>query len=255
MVKIISWNPNGIRALMKKINMNKFINDNKPDILCFNEIKASEPINTIYLHLHYKYQYWNISKRKGYAGTVTFSLIKPLSVDKSPFDDEGRLICLEFDKYYVINVYVPNSGAKLARLKYRTEVWDIKLREYISKLKKPVIIVGDLNVAHHEIDIARPKTNLRTAGYTIEERKSFQKLLDMGFIDTYRSKNPDEVKYSYWSYRTRGRERNVGWRIDYGLVSKDLEDKIEEVNILDKEMGSDHCPVSLIIGFEKDILK
>ena len=248
MVKIISWNPNGIRALMRKINMREFIKDNNPDILCFNEIKASDPVNTIYMQIAFKYHYWNISKRKGYAGTITYSKIKPISVDKSPFDEEGRLICLEFDKYYVLNVYVPNSGAKLARLHYRTKTWDVQLRQYIYHLKKkPVIIVGDLNVAHHEIDLARPKTNLTTAGYTLDERKSFDKLLSMGFIDTFRYKNPDVVKYSYWSYRTRGRERGVGWRIDYCLIPEDMKDKIKEVDILDDQMGSDHCPISLII--------
>lgn len=252
MVKIISWNPNGIRALMKKIDIKKFIDDNKPDILCFNEIKASDAVNTIYMQLEFKYHYWNLSKRKGYAGTIVYSKIEPLSVDKSPFDEEGRLICLEFDEYYVLNLYVPNSGQGLKRLKYRVEEWDVKLREYVHKLmsKKPVVIMGDMNVAHQAIDLARPKQNSRIAGYTKEERESFQKLLDMGFIDTYRSVNPETVKYSYWSYRTRGRERGVGWRIDYGLVSEKLKDNVGEVDILDKQMGSDHCPVSLIIDFE-----
>ena len=250
MVKIISWNPNGIRALFKKIDMNSFLKNHEPDILCFNEIKASNQVNTIYMQMMFKYQYWNISKaKKGYAGTVTFSKIKPLSVDKSPFDEEGRLICLEFEEYYVLNLYVPNSGQGLKRLKYRVEEWDVKLREYIGKLKKPVVIVGDMNVAHQAIDLARPKTNLLTAGYTIEERENFQKLLDMGFIDTFRNKNPETIKYSYWSYRFKCRERGIGWRLDYGLVSEKLKDKIEEVEIMD-QTGSDHNPILLVISLK-----
>lgn len=245
-MKIISWNPNGIRALMKKVNIDSFIKEHDPDILCFNEIKASAPSNVIIFQLNFKYQYWNVSKaRKGYAGTMVACKKKPLSVDKSPFDNEGRMICLEFKDYYVINLYVPNSGSELKRLKYRVEEWDIKLREYVKKLDKPIIMVGDFNVAHKEIDLARPKTNKKTAGFTNEERESFQKLLDMGFIDTYRKFEPEKVKYSYWSYRFRCREKGLGWRIDYGLVSKKLEDKIEEVDILDKQMGSDHCPILL----------
>lgn len=245
-MKIISWNPNGIRALLKKIRLDKFIEEYKPDILCFNEIKGSAAISNIYLQSLFKHQYWNISKaKKGYAGTVVFSKIKPINVIKSPFDEEGRLICLEFDNYYVINVYVPNAGAELKRLKYRVEEWDEKLREFILSLKKPVIIVGDFNVARTEKDLARPKNNLRTAGYTKEERESFEKTLSLGLMDTYRELYPNEIKYSYWSYRFRCREKNLGWRIDYCLISNELKDKIIKSEILDKEIGSDHCPILL----------
>ena len=184
-------------------------------------------------------------KKKGYAGTCILSNIKPLSIEKSPFDDEGRLLCLEFEEYYLINLYVPNAGQDLKRIKYRVEEWDVKLRKYIKSKTKPVIVVGDLNVAHKEIDIARPKTNLRTPGYTIEERSSFDKLLGIGLIDTYRYIHPKEIKYSYWSYRFKCREKNLGWRIDYALVPEKMKSKIKRSEILDDEIGSDHCPILL----------
>ena len=245
-MKIISWNPNGIRALMKKISIKDFIKKYQPDILCFNEIKASTPISNIYLQLEFKNQYWNVSKaKKGYAGTVVLSKIKPINVIKSPFDDEGRLICLEFEEYYLINVYVANAGQDLKRLDYRIGVWDVKLREFVSKLDKPVIIMGDMNVAHKEIDIARPKYNLRTPGFTIEERESYKKLLDLGFVDTFRHFYPTTIKYTYWGYRFKCREKNIGWRIDAALVNKDLMNKVVSSEILDEEVGSDHCPIVL----------
>ena len=245
-MKILSWNPNGIRALMKKISIKDFIKKYKPDIICFNEIKASAPLPNIYLQLEFKNQYWNVSKaRKGYAGTAVLSKIKPLNVIKSPFDDEGRLICLEFEEYFLINVYVVNAGQGLKRLYHRISDWDVKLREFISKLEKPVILMGDMNVAHKEIDIARPKSNLQTPGFTKEERVSYQKLLDMGLVDTFRHFYPNVVKYTYWGYRFRCREKNIGWRIDAALVDKNIMDKVVSSEILDDEKGSDHCPIML----------
>lgn len=252
-MKIIAWNPNGIRALLKKINIQKFINTYKPDILCFNEIKASNPINSIYLQTIYKHQVWNISKKKGYAGTCVLSKIKPLNIEKSPFDEEGRLIRLEFEDYNVIVVYVPNSGQDLKRLNYRVNVWDAKLREYIKQLEKPVILVGDCNVARTPMDLARPKNNTRSSGFTKEERESFEKTLnECQLIDTFRHFYPKEIKYSYWGYRFKCREKNLGWRIDYGLVYKDLLDQIKSSEILDNELGSDHCPILLEINTEKN---
>jgi exodeoxyribonuclease-3 len=242
-MKIISWNVNGIRSWLKKIKFQQFIKNYEPDILCLNEIKASNPINALDFYI-YKYRYWNISKKKGYAGTCIFSKLEPLSVEKSPFDEEGRLLCLEFEDYYLINLYVPNSGQELKRLKYRTEKWDEELRNYIKKKDKAVIIVGDMNVAHKEIDLARPKSNLHTAGYTMEERNSFEKLLNIGLIDTYRLLHQEtKDKYTYWSYRFKCREKNLGWRIDYALISNNLKDKIVKSEILENELGSDHCPI------------
>lgn len=250
-MKIISWNPNGIRALMKKINISDFIKKYKPDILCFNEIKASAPVSTIPLQLAFKHQYWNISEKKGYAGTVVFSKIKPLNVIKSPFDKEGRLICLEFEEYFVINVYVPNSGQELKRLEYRVNVWDRFLREFISKLEKPVILVGDMNVARTEIDLARPRQNRMSSGFTKEERESFELLLkECKLVDTFRHFHPEEVKYTYWGYRFRCREKNLGWRIDHGLVSENFVKNVMRSEILDEELGSDHCCILLELKSE-----
>ena len=250
-MKIISWNPNGIRALIKKIKLTEFIKKYKPYILCFNEIKASAAISSIPLQLEFRHQYWNISEKKGYAGTCVLSKIKPLNVIKSPFDKEGRLICLEFEEYFVINVYVPNSGQELKRLGYRVHQWDFALREFVSKLEKPVILVGDMNVARTSIDLARPRQNTKTSGFTIEERESFEKLLkECKLIDTFRYLHPNVVKYTYWGYRFRCREKNLGWRIDYGLVSEKIKDKIVRSEILDKELGSDHAPIVLELKSE-----
>ena len=195
----------------------------------------------------YPYQYWNISKaRKGYSGTVVFSKVKPLSVEKSPFDNEGRLINVEYEDFNLINLYVPNSGQELKRLEYRVNEWDEKLREYIKGQKKPVIVVGDMNVARYEIDLARPKTNTRSSGFTKEERESFEKTLELGLVDTFRHFHPEEVKYSYWGYRFRCREKNLGWRIDYFLVSKELMKNITESDIMADQIGSDHAPIILL---------
>ena len=244
-MKIISWNPNGIRALLKKIKINEFLQNHKPDILCFNEIKASHPENNLYFQTFFKHQYWNISEKKGYAGTCIFSNIKPLNIIKSPFDNEGRLICLEFEDFFLINVYTPNAGQELKRLDYRVKEWDVKFQEFVGKFQKPSILVGDFNVAHKPIDLARPKSNEHSAGFTKEERDSFQELLNLGFIDSFRMFYPDKVQYSYWGYRFKCREKNLGWRIDYGLVSEKLKDKIKSSEILDNQLGSDHCPIIL----------
>ena len=246
-MKIIYWNVNGIRAVQRRINFNKFLTDNNADIMCLGEIKASKTENNMHLQMMYPHQYWNISKaKKGYSGTVVLSKIKPLSVEKSPFDEEGRLINLEFDNFNLINLYVPNSGQELKRLEYRVNEWDKKLREYINSQKKPVIVVGDMNVARYEIDLARPKSNRRSSGFTKEERESFEKTLDLGLVDTFRHFHPDEVKYSYWGYRFKCREKNLGWRIDYFLVSKELMKDVRESDIMTEQVGSDHAPIILL---------
>lgn len=248
-MKIISWNVNGLRALSRNISIENFVKKYNPDIICFNEIKSSTQTNTLLFNiLGYKEQYWNISTKKGYAGTVIFSKVKGIKIEKSPFDKEGRLICVEFPKFYLINLYVPNSGAQLKRLKYRTEEWDKELRKYIKdkQKNKEVIVVGDLNVARTEKDLARPKTNLKTAGYTLEERESFETTLkELELKDTFRELNPETIKYTYWSYRCKCREKNLGWRLDYALVSKKMFKNIKKSEIMDKEVGSDHCPILL----------
>ena len=246
-MKIIYWNVNGIRAVQRRINFNKFLTEQNADIMCLGEIKASKTENNMHFQMMYPHQYWNISKaRKGYSGTVVFSKVKPISVEKSPFDNEGRLINLEYEDFNLINLYVPNSGQELKRLEYRVNEWDEKLREYIKAQKKPVIVVGDMNVARYEIDLARPKSNTRSSGFTKEERESFEKTLELGLVDTFRHFHPEEVKYSYWGYRFRCREKNLGWRIDYFLVSKEMMKNVRESNILADQMGSDHAPIILI---------
>jgi exodeoxyribonuclease-3 len=257
--KIISWNVNGIRALVKKVDMQKFLEKHKPDIMCFNEIKLSIPYDKVENNLQckikkYPHRYWNSSKtKKGYSGTAIFSNIKPLSVVydlDNHKNDEGRVITLEFEDYYLVNVYTPNSGRILERLKYRTEEWDVDFRKYIKKLikKKEVVICGDLNVAHNDIDIHDPKSNERTAGFTKEERQSFNKLIKQcKLVDTFRKFHPDEKdKYSYWTYMRKAREKNKGWRIDYFLVTKKILKKIKNSDILMKQLGSDHAPVILL---------
>ena len=250
-MKIISWNTNGIRALVKKVNLCEFVKKHNPDILCFNEIKCQ--IKNTSLDDIYKYQYWNHSTRKkGYSGVAILSRIKPLKVKYSPIDDndEGRLIMLEFKKFYLINTYVPNSGERtLRRLEWRTTVWDVNLKKYMKKLdkKKPVILTCDLNVAHNEIDIWEAKGHHKSAGFTPEERNNFSLLLKAGFTDTFRKLHPKLQKFSYWSYRARARPKNKGWRLDYFVVSNRFMKSIKESNILTKQLGSDHAPIYLNI--------
>jgi len=266
-MKIIAWNINGIRAAIKKPFLYDLINEENPDIFCLGETKISCPheyINiTIKKNIKKKYySYWSLcSTKKGYSGTVIFTKKKPLNIiyglkiNNEEYDNEGRVITCEYNNYYLIHVYTPNSGEKLARLNYRTEIWDIKFKEYIQKLQedKPIILCGDLNVAHTENDLKNPKTNEKTAGYTIEERSNFDLLLnETKIIDTFRFKNPLEIKYSYWTYKFNARYNNAGWRIDYFLVSNSLKSNIVTSDILIDVFGSDHAPIILNI---KNILK
>ena len=250
MTKMISWNVNGLRAIYKKGFIDIF-NNLDADIFCIQETKMQE--GQIELDLKDYYEYYNYAERKGYSGTAIFTRIKPISVSygigKEKHDKEGRVITLEFDKFYLVNCYTPNSGRELARLEYRME-WEKEFRKYLENLdnKKPVIICGDLNVAHNEIDLKNPKTNRHNAGFTDEEREKISILLNSGFTDTFRKLYPEKTGcYTWWSYMRNARETNAGWRIDYFLVSNRISNNIKEATIYSEIMGSDHCPVGLEI--------
>ena len=250
MTKMISWNVNGLRAIYKKGFVDIF-NEINADIFCIQETKLQE--GQIDLSFPGYEMYWIYAEKKGYSGTAIFTKIKPISVTKGigieEHDKEGRVITLEFEDYYLVTVYTPNSQTELKRLDYRMK-WEIDFKAYIKELekKKPVVICGDLNVAHKEIDLKNPKTNRKNAGFTDEEREKFTELLNDGFIDTFRYFYPNEEgKYSWWSYRFSARKKNAGWRIDYFLVSEALKDKLKSADILSDIMGSDHCPVELIL--------
>lgn len=252
---LVSWNVNGIRAIVKK----DFIQDVKkmnPDVLCLQETKGqAEDVKTALQLLPDYHLYTNSSKaRKGYSGTAILSKQKPIEVfydmGIEEHDQEGRVIAAEFETFFIVTVYTPNSGQGMKRLDYRA-TWDQSFSEYIISLeeKKPVIICGDLNVAHTELDIARPKQNYnKSSGYTQVEIDGLESLLSKGYIDTFRYQFPEEVKYSWWNYRFQARERNVGWRIDYFLTSERLKHTIEEASIYNEYFGSDHCPVALKIN-------
>lgn len=249
-MKLISWNVNGIRACAGKGFMDVF-NNADADFFCIQESKMQA--GQLELNMPGYHQYWNYAVKKGYSGTAIFAKEEPLNVaygiGMEEHDQEGRVITLEYDKFYMVTVYTPNSQNELARLSYRMK-WEDDFADYIVGLdeKKPVIICGDLNVAHKEIDLKNPKTNRHNAGFTDEEREKFSKLLDRGFIDTFRYFYPDKADiYSWWSYRFKAREKNAGWRIDYFLVSKRLEDKLRDAVIHTEIFGSDHCPVELDI--------
>ena len=249
-MKMISWNVNGLRAAMGKGFMD-FFRQQDADIFCLQETKLQE--GQIQLDMPGYYQYWNYAEKKGYSGTAVFTKRKPvnvmLGIGMEEHDREGRVITLEFDEFYFITVYTPNSQNELARLPYRME-WEDDFLAYVKELEKdkPVIYAGDLNVARLEIDIKNPKTNRRNAGFTDEEREKMTQLLNHGFIDTYRYLYPlQEGVYSWWSYRFKAREKNAGWRIDYFIVSDSLKDKIIDATIETEIMGSDHCPVTLTI--------
>ncbi len=250
MMKMISWNVNGLRAAMGKGFMD-FFRQQDADIFCLQETKLQE--GQIQLDMPGYYQYWNYAEKKGYSGTAVFTKRKPvnvmLGIGMEEHDREGRVITLEFDEFYFITVYTPNSQNELARLPYRME-WEDDFLAYVKELEKdkPVIYAGDLNVARLEIDIKNPKTNRRNAGFTDEEREKIQRAVDSGFIDTFRFFNPQiEGIYSWWSYRFKARERNAGWRIDYFMASESLKDKLKDAKIHTEVMGSDHCPVELDI--------
>lgn len=250
MKKLISWNVNGLRACLGK-NFMEFFDYVDADIFCLQETKIQE--GQVDWNKEGYYAYWNYAEKKGYSGTAIFSKEKPLNVTYGigieEHDKEGRVITLEFDNYYMVTVYTPNSQNGLARLEYRMK-WEDDFRNYLLNLKKskPVIVTGDMNVAHKEIDLKNPKTNRKNAGFTDEERQKMTELLEAGFIDTFRYFYPDtEGIYSWWSYRFKAREKNAGWRIDYFLVSDDLKDKIIDAHIHTEIMGSDHCPVELTV--------
>ena len=243
-MKLISWNVNGLRAVLGKGFLDYFKSQDA-DVFCLQEIKLSE--GQLDLDLPGYHCYYNYAEKKGYSGTAVFSKKEPLSVSFGT-DNEGRVCTLEFEDFYVVDVYTPNSQDELARLPFRLQ-WDADFREYVNGLdrKKTVLICGDMNVAHKEIDIKNPKTNLRNAGFTIEERQSFDKLLESGFTDTFRYFYPDlKDAYSWWSYRFKSRERNTGWRIDYWLVSTRSKDRVKQAGIDAQILGSDHAPVYII---------
>ncbi len=248
MKKFISWNVNGIRACVTK-GFCEFFKQMDADIFCIQETKLQE--GQIDLEFEGYTSYWNYAEKKGYSGTAVFTKEKPLSVSYGigieEHDKEGRVITLEFEDYYFITCYTPNSQNELKRLDYRMK-WEDDFRNYLSSLNKPSIICGDLNVAHNEIDLKNPKTNRKNAGFTDEEREKISKLLENGFIDTFRYFYPDVTDvYSWWSYRFRAREKNSGWRIDYFIVSESLRDRLKDAKIHTDIFGSDHCPVELTI--------
>lgn len=249
-MKLVSWNVNGIRACLGKGFLD-FFNEADADIFCIQETKVQQ--GQVQLSIEGYYQYWNYAVKKGYSGTALFSKGKPLSVTDgigiNEHDQEGRVITAEYDKFFMVNVYTPNSQHELARLDYRMK-WEDDFRGYLKSLdaRKPVIICGDLNVAHKEIDLKNPSSNRRNAGFTDEEREKLSNLLVDGFTDSYRYLYPDkENVYTWWSYMFRAREKNIGWRIDYFLVSDRIKEKIKEASVYSEVYGSDHCPVGLEI--------
>lgn len=251
-MKLISWNVNGLRAVVKKDFVETFQNLDA-DIFSIQETKLQE--GQIDLDLAGYHQYFFYAQKKGYSGTAIFTKREPISVKQGigidEFDDEGRTITLEFPEFYMINSYTPNSQPKLGRIDYRMR-YDDALREYMLKLStdKPVVLCGDLNVAHQEIDLKNPKTNHKNPGFSDQERAKFTELLDSGFIDSFRYLHPEEIKYSWWSYRFNARKNNAGWRIDYFVVSKNGESLIQNADILNDVFGSDHCPIELDLNIK-----
>ena len=252
-MKLISWNVNGIRACLTKGFEERF-QELDADIFCLQETKCQQ--GQVKLELPGYYQYWNYANRKGYSGTAIFTKKEPISVFNGmgieEHDKEGRVITLEFEDFYMVTVYTPNSQSELRRLEYRMQ-WEKDFLSYLLNLqeKKPVIVCGDLNVAHKDIDLKNPKTNRNNPGFTDEERACFSTMLESGFVDTFRYFYPDlEGAYSWWSYRFKAREKNAGWRIDYFLVSPVLASKLDDAKIHSGIMGSDHCPVELTINME-----
>lgn len=249
-MKIISWNVNGLRAVLKKGFEDFFYKENA-DIFCIQETKMQEGQIENFELKGYK-QYWNSAIKKGYSGTAIFTKIEQKSVSYGigieEHDTEGRVITLEFEEFYLVNIYVPNSKRELERLEYRM-IWEDEIRKYISKLsqKKSVIMCGDLNVAHNEIDLKNPKTNRKNAGFTDEERGKMTELLNANFVDSFRYMYPEKIGYTWWSYMGNAREKDIGWRIDYFIVSDDFKEKIKDAIIYKDIYGSDHCPVGLII--------
>ena len=250
-MKLVSWNVNGIRAVMNKGFMD-FFNEINADIFALQETKMQE--GQLELNLDGYYQYWNYAEKKGYSGTAIFTKTEPINVTYGigieEHDKEGRIITLEFENFYFVDCYTPNSKRELERLDYR-QIWEDEIRKYLSSLndKKPVIYCGDLNVAHNDIDLKNPNTNHHSAGFTDEERNKMTELLNAGFVDTYRYMYPDkEGAYTWWSYMFKAREKDIGWRIDYFITSESIKEKIEDSKIHKNILGSDHCPIELDIN-------
>lgn len=267
-MNIYSWNVNGIRSVAAKGALDTFIKQEQPDVICFQETKAQESQLTLEYPEYEKF--WNSAKKSGYAGTAIWTKVPPKSViyglpteivskyglDNDAYGDpadEGRVTTLEFDTFYVVTVYTPNSKRELTRLELRHKRWDPGFLEFIQSLekKKPVLFCGDLNVAHKEIDLANPKPNMGKHGFTIEEREGFDTFLKAGFVDTFRLFNQEPAQYTWWTHWANARARNVGWRIDYFLASDDLRGAVENAQIHPDVMGSDHCPVSVTINANK----
>jgi exodeoxyribonuclease III len=249
-MKLVSWNVNGLRACVRK-GFLEYFNEVDADIFCIQESKLQD--GQIELDLESYHQYWNYAIKKGYSGTAIFTKQKPLSVqygfEDDEYEPEGRIITLEFQDFFMVNVYTPNSQRDLARLGHRM-IWENKISQYLQELDaiKPIIFCGDLNVAHKEIDLKNPKSNIGNSGFTDQERGKMTKLLESGFVDTYRYLYPDkEGAYTWWSYMSKVRERNIGWRIDYFIVSERLGEKIQDSQIHSDIIGSDHCPIVLDI--------
>ena len=258
-MRIFSWNVNGIRAVLRKGDLQKFMLEMDPDILCLQETKAKK--GQVEVDFEGYEEIWNSAERPGYSGTAIFSKVKPLSVNRElpvehDFSDqygdplnEGRVLTAEFEQFYLVDVYAPNAKPDLSRLELRDQKWDPAMLHYLKELEKtkPVVVCGDFNVAHEEIDLARPASNRHSAGFTAEERKGIDNLIKSGLVDSFRALHPDEQRYTWWSHWAHARENNVGWRIDYFLVSKELEPKISDAEIYEKFTGSDHCPISVTL--------
>ncbi len=264
-MKLISWNVNGIRAVINKGEFAKFLAKHDPDIICLQETKANK--DQVEVDLKDYHEYWASAEKKGYSGTAIFSKQKPLDVivgfpeeiirkydlSTDKYGDpskEGRVIAAEFSDYYVVTSYTPNSKGDLSRLELRDKKWDPAFLEYLSLLQKdkPILVSGDLNVAHKEIDLARPAANVGKHGFTDEERAGFERLLEAGLVDSFRELHPDKKDvYSWWTHWANARARNVGWRIDYWLISSQLKDKLQAAEVHSDQLGSDHCPVSIEI--------
>lgn len=248
-MKLVSWNVNGLRACVKK-GFSEFVDEIDADVICVQETKMQREQSTFEFPGYD--EYWNSAEKKGYSGTAIFTRVKPLNViydmGIEEHDKEGRVIAAEFEKFYLVTVYTPNSKRKLERLEYRM-IWEDDFQDYVDELnkKKPVIVCGDLNVAAEEIDLKNDKSNHKSAGFTDEERSKFRLFKARGYVDSFRYLHPDEIKYSWWSYMFKARQNNAGWRIDYFLTSEVLKEKILETDILTEVLGSDHCPVLLKI--------
>lgn len=252
-MKLISWNVNGVRSALGK-GLLDYLSREGADIVCLQEVKAEEQqLTEVAWPAGYR-RFWNSAQKKGYAGTAVLTREEPQNVSYgiglAEHDGEGRVITLEFPDFYVVNVYTPNSQRGLARLHYRTQLWDLAFRDYVCRLGllKPVMFCGDLNVAHREIDLANPRANQRNAGFTAEERSSFDQLLNCGFVDSFRELEPGPGHYSWWAYFSNARARNIGWRIDYVCLAQSLRSRLQQAFIRPEVYGSDHCPVGLVLA-------